>query len=232
MACGVRAVPENLNLLARARAVKTKLAAKGASPSQGTQTLADLDQIRILAHPLRLRILGALVRQPRTTKQVAELLGEKHTKLYHHVQALERARVIRLTETRQKRGTTERYYQATAALFQAASSAFAGPTSPAKKRSHFEAMLNALLDSARRDVLAHLATVGASGSGDKKRILAARLILRGPRAKLLRAANLQISRALRKMPANAKQLPARGGGKKIRKLVYALTIIVSPTTES
>jgi hypothetical protein len=35
------------------------------------------------------------------------------------------------------------------------------------------------------------------------------------------------------MPAKATQLPARGGdGKKIRKLVYALTIIVSPTTES
>jgi predicted ArsR family transcriptional regulator len=50
---------------------------------------------------------------PRTTKQIADLLGEPPTRLYHHVAALERAGLLRLKETRQNRGTTEKWYEAT-----------------------------------------------------------------------------------------------------------------------
>src|SRR5262245_52283071 len=89
----------------------------------GTHTVTDLAQIRALADPLRLRILGALGREPRTTKQVADVLGEKPTKLYHHVEALERVGLVRLTETRPNRGTVEKYYQAVAGRFQVAGSA-------------------------------------------------------------------------------------------------------------
>jgi hypothetical protein len=49
---------------------------------------------------------------PRTTKQVADLLGEPPTRLYHHVAALERAGLLRLKETRQNRGTTEKWFEA------------------------------------------------------------------------------------------------------------------------
>ena len=94
-----------------------------------------------------MRILGLLVRGPRTTKQVADLLGENHTKLYHHVQELERAKVIRLTETRQKRGTVEKYYQATAMLFRAAPSLLSPARTAAEKPSDVEVMLIALLDA-------------------------------------------------------------------------------------
>src|SRR5271156_1950475 len=88
-----------------------------------TYTVKDLRQIRALADPLRQRILGALMSTPRTTKQVAEILGEKPTKLYHHVEALEKAGLVRLTETRPVRGTVERYFQAVATQFQVAGSA-------------------------------------------------------------------------------------------------------------
>jgi DNA-binding transcriptional ArsR family regulator len=72
----------------------------------------ELAQMRALAHPLRLRIMELFTEQPRTTKQVAELLGEPPTRLYHHVAALDRAGLLRLTETRKKRGTLERWYEA------------------------------------------------------------------------------------------------------------------------
>lgn len=68
--------------------------------------------MRALAHPLRLRIMEALAEMPRTTKQVAELLGQPPTRLYHHVAALERAGLVRLKETRKNRGTTEKWYEA------------------------------------------------------------------------------------------------------------------------
>jgi DNA-binding transcriptional ArsR family regulator len=75
---------------------------------------AGLAQMRALAHPLRLRIMELFAEQPRTTKQVAELLGQPPTRLYHHVAALERAGLLRLTETRKKRGTLERWYESIA----------------------------------------------------------------------------------------------------------------------
>src|SRR5438874_10330090 len=71
-------------------------------------------EMRALAHPLRLRLLELFAEQPRTTKQVAELLDQPPTRLYHHVAALERAGLLRLTETRKNRGTTEKWYEAVA----------------------------------------------------------------------------------------------------------------------
>ena len=108
-------------------------------------------QIRALADPLRLKILGALSGVPRTTKQVAEVLGEKPTKLYHHVEALTRVGLVRLTETRPNRGTTEKYFQAVAAQFQVGGSAFS--PAGAKARSARETMLTSIIDAARKDLL-------------------------------------------------------------------------------
>ncbi len=82
-----------------------------------THMLADLRQVRAVADPLRLRILEAFRDKSMTTKQVATLLGEKPTKLYHHVDLLERLGLIRLVETRRNRGTVEKYYRPVAAEF-------------------------------------------------------------------------------------------------------------------
>lgn len=81
----------------------------------------------MLADPLRIRILEELGTEERTTKQVAQRLGEKPTKLYHHVEALERVGLIRLTRTRQNRGTVEKYYLAVAQQFKADSRIFSAP---------------------------------------------------------------------------------------------------------
>jgi DNA-binding transcriptional ArsR family regulator len=81
--------------------------------------ISDLEQVRVLADPLRLRIVEALGEQERTTKQIAALIGEKPTKLYHHVESLEKVGLIRLARTRQNRGTLEKYYVAVARMFRA-----------------------------------------------------------------------------------------------------------------
>lgn len=74
-------------------------------------------EMRALAHPLRLRILEVFTEQPRTTKQVAGVLGEPPTRLYHHVAALERAGLLELKETRKNRGTVEKWYEAVSKSF-------------------------------------------------------------------------------------------------------------------
>src|SRR5579859_7219489 len=90
---------------------------KAAEKRPTTFWIEDLKQIKAVADPLRQKILSSLTDEPRTTKQVALLLGESSTKLYHHVELLERAGLIRLTHTLPKRGTTEKYFQAIASRF-------------------------------------------------------------------------------------------------------------------
>lgn len=70
----------------------------------------DLEQLKALADPLRRRVLMAFCCAPATTKQIAVRLGEKPTRLYHHVETLEKAGLVRLVRTRPNRGTVEKYY--------------------------------------------------------------------------------------------------------------------------
>lgn len=82
-----------------------------------TRTVENPEQIKALAHPLRQRILELMIEAPITTKQVADRIGEKPTKLYHHVDTLESAGLIKLVRTQKKRGTVEKYYEAVAKRF-------------------------------------------------------------------------------------------------------------------
>ena len=77
-------------------------------------TIDSLEQLKAIADPLRQQLLNRFAREPATTKQVAVALGLKPTRLYHHVAKLEKCGLIKLVETRPVRGTTEKYYQASA----------------------------------------------------------------------------------------------------------------------
>ena len=109
------------------KAAKTGEKAKSPDSQADSVTLSDVRQVKVLADPLRIRILEELCTAERTTKQVAQRLGEKPTKLYHHVEALERVGLIRLARTRQNRGTIEKYYMAVARQFRADSRIFSAP---------------------------------------------------------------------------------------------------------
>ncbi len=158
-------------------------ARKGASQARSL-TLSDLDQVRVLADPLRIRILEALGTAERTTKQVAERLGEKPTKLYHHVDALERVGLIRLARTRQNRGTMEKYYMAVARQFRADSRIFSTADAGSEtKGDALQAVISTLFDRtademrgliAQNDgrqgieeqgVLSHLEILGSAAQG-------------------------------------------------------------------
>jgi|SRR5687768_532121 len=98
---------------------KTKRGDSSGRVPQQEVHLANLEQMKVLADPRRIRILELLGDEARTTKQVAEILGEPPTRLYHHVAALERVGLIRLVRTRQSRGALEKYYSAVAKAFSA-----------------------------------------------------------------------------------------------------------------
>jgi DNA-binding transcriptional ArsR family regulator len=133
-------------------------------------------EMRALAHPLRLRILELFAEAPRTTKQVADLLGQPPTRLYHHVAALERAGLLRLKETRQNRGTTEKWYEAIARTMGSTLPTSEG-ASPRKKKNEAaarRAVAMAVLEQSQQEVVAAMALAS------KEPPLVARLVLVAP----------------------------------------------------
>jgi DNA-binding transcriptional ArsR family regulator len=117
-----------------------------AAPAQDSvMVLTELEQIKVLADPLRVRILECLGVEERTTKQVADLIGEKPTKLYHHVEALERVGLIRMTRTRQNRGTLEKYYQSVARRYEADPALFSESKPGDEQRNSLGQVISQLL---------------------------------------------------------------------------------------
>jgi len=145
-----------------------------ATGDRATYTMRRLDEVRVLAHPLRIKLLELFAAEPRTTKQAAEILGENPTRLYHHVNALERVGLIRLRETRSNRGATEKYFGAVARRI-AVDSAMFGPRGPAHAARAEGSMAGGLLDSLREELSA--ASARTAGLPDDQRPAMMRMTL-------------------------------------------------------
>ncbi len=88
------------------------------------------EQWKAFSHPLRLRILEALAREPRTNEELAAALGEQSGKLYFHTKKLLDAGLIVLDSTRQKGPITEKLYKSVARRFTAPVPVKGGKTPP------------------------------------------------------------------------------------------------------
>jgi DNA-binding transcriptional ArsR family regulator len=135
------------------------------------RNVADL---RALAHPLRLRMMELFAESPKTTKQVAEMLGQPPTRLYHHVAALERAGLLVLTETRQNRGAVEKYYEGVA---QRVRGSVAVGTNAAAGRKARRAVAATVLEQTKQELI-------SMPAGAKEAALVGRLVLVAPVAKI------------------------------------------------
>ena len=77
----------------------------------------DLATLKVMADPLRMRIIDLLRRRPATVKEIAGELNTPAKSLYYHVNMMERYGLIRVVETRVVSGIPEKRYRATAYLF-------------------------------------------------------------------------------------------------------------------
>ena len=87
--------------------------------------IKNLEHLRLLTDPLKLKLVRAFAEGEKTTKQVAAELGESTTKLYRHVDALQDAGLLLVVKETPKRGTVERTFRAVARKFEADRSLFA-----------------------------------------------------------------------------------------------------------
>lgn len=149
-------------------AKKRQATGPGAPPL--TASVADL---RALAHPLRLRIMELFAEGPKTTKRVAELLGEPPTRLYHHVAALERSGLLKLRETRKNRGTVEKWYES---IGRTMSSGVEGGRTRGTTSADRRAVAMTVLEQSRAEVVNGMARRGEEPP------LVARLVMSAPPA--------------------------------------------------
>jgi DNA-binding transcriptional ArsR family regulator len=75
-------------------------------------TITDLETLKVIADPLRLQILKTL--HPKTVKDIAIEIDKHPTKLYYHVNQLEKHGFIQVVATNIVSGIIEKQYQATA----------------------------------------------------------------------------------------------------------------------
>jgi molybdate-binding protein len=75
--------------------------------------LTDIERIKLLGDPRRLRILRMLMAQPATLTQLGQALGEHPAKVRHHVKQLEQAGLVELVQMRVTDGYIEKFYAAT-----------------------------------------------------------------------------------------------------------------------
>lgn len=81
------------------------------------KVITDLDSLKVITDPLRLKILevvAADLERGWTAKEVARAIGTSQTKLYHHLGLMEEHGFLRVAETRMVSGILERRYAATA----------------------------------------------------------------------------------------------------------------------
>jgi DNA-binding transcriptional ArsR family regulator len=182
---------------------------EGARPPDG------LEQIRALAHPLRLRLLELFAERPRTTKQAAQALGEAPTRLYHHVAALEKAGLVRLRETRQNRGTTEKYFETTQDRFMAK----ADPAALLQDEATQAAVGFMVFDQAREELLRAL-----SSTPSPRSLMAVRgiLSLSKTEAKRLRKELVELFKRVSDRPDE------QGRPSRTKRRRYTLTIALLP----
>jgi DNA-binding transcriptional ArsR family regulator len=86
----------------------------GAVQMEDIFIIDNLETLKVVADPLRLRILELLRRAPHTVKQLAAALNVPLKKLYYHVNLLEEHALIRVAGTRVVSGIIEKQYQISA----------------------------------------------------------------------------------------------------------------------
>jgi len=86
----------------------------GAIQPDDIQVIDSLETLKVVADPLRLKILELLRREPQAVKQLAVAIDVPIKKLYYHVNLLEEHGLIRVASTRVVSGIIEKQYQVTA----------------------------------------------------------------------------------------------------------------------
>ncbi len=115
----------------------------------GILVIRDVETLRLISDPLRLRMLELVREEPRTAKEMSAALQVSQTRLYYHIKLLEGRGLITVAETRLVSGIVEKRYRATAYRLTVDKSLI-GPTSEGSEA--LDTYVSVVLDEVRREI--------------------------------------------------------------------------------
>jgi DNA-binding transcriptional ArsR family regulator len=118
------------------------------------QVIDNVETLKVVADPLRLRMLALLRRNPATAKELATGLAVPLKKLYYHLALLEEHQLIRVRDTRIVSGIIEKQYEAAAYRITVDRALFNPEPNEALG---VEVFLSFVLDHARSEILKSIA---------------------------------------------------------------------------
>jgi predicted transcriptional regulator len=77
-------------------------------------TIDDLDTLKVVSDSFRIQILEVLVSKPQSVNQIAEKMGLAPSKLYYHINLLEKHGLIQVVDTTLHGNIIEKHYWVTA----------------------------------------------------------------------------------------------------------------------
>ena len=80
-------------------------------------TITDLETLKAVSTPFRQKLMQLMAGEPRTVKDMAAELGMPPSRLYYHVNQLEKHGVIQVAGTRIVSGILEKHYQVSARAY-------------------------------------------------------------------------------------------------------------------
>jgi len=110
--------------------------------------LTRLDQLRALAEPLRFKMVETLTGAEQSATGLARMLGVPTTRLYHHLEQLEKAGLIKVVRQVRRRGVDERVYQATAQELTLAANLLAMNPDPSQSKDSLLSIARSVLGAA------------------------------------------------------------------------------------
>ncbi len=126
------------------------------SPAENVFLIQDRATLKVIADPLRARIMDILAFQPLTVKQIAARLDSVPGKLYYHINLLEKHGFLRVVATRRVSNMLEKTYQAAATQMDIAPALLTTTTSEGKDAVYD--LITSTLDATRADMLRSLQT--------------------------------------------------------------------------
>lgn len=121
-------------------------------------TITDLETLKVVSDPLRMRVLDRIglanqLGELRTVKQLAEEVDTPASKLYYHINMLEKHGLIQVAETQIVSGILEKHYQITAHSITIDRELLSAGVSKDEKAAAVMSLLDSTLDAVRADMV-------------------------------------------------------------------------------
>lgn len=116
---------------------------------EGVRVIRDLETLKLVSDPLRLRLLEIAREEPVTAKEMASRVGVSQTRLYYHIKLLEEHGLLEIASTRLVSGIVEKRYRTTAYRL-SVDKTLIGPS--AQGSDALDTYLSVVLDEVRSEI--------------------------------------------------------------------------------